>query len=98
MLLRDGERRHVVVRTIPHRQLRNNSSAVLREVAQGEAIQITNNGEVVAILVPPGTEPPSTLRIRRAKDSRRVRRADTGQVGPSRPGVARRTPWRPVIA
>ena len=57
----------MVVRTIPHRELRNNSSAVLREVAQGETIQITNHGEVVAILVPPGAEPPSTLRIRRAR-------------------------------
>jgi prevent-host-death family protein len=57
----------LVVRTIPHRELRNNSSAVLRAVAQGETIQITNHGEVVAILVPPGTEPPSTLRIRRAR-------------------------------
>lgn len=56
-----------MVRTIPHRELRNNSSAVLREVAQGETIQITNHGEVVAILVPPGAEPPSTLRVRRAR-------------------------------
>ena len=56
-----------MVRTISHRELRNSCSAVLRDVAQGETIQITSHGEVVAILVPPGTDPPSTLRIRRAR-------------------------------
>lgn len=40
-------------RTIPHRELRNNSSAVLRDVQAGETIEVTNNGEVVAVLVPP---------------------------------------------
>lgn len=39
---------------------------MLRDVARGETIQITNHGEVVAILVPPTDAPPSTLRIRRA--------------------------------
>ena len=61
-----GERK-MVVRTIPHRELRNNSSAVLRDVAQGETIQITNHGEVVAILVPPRAPQRSTLRVRRAR-------------------------------
>lgn len=42
-----------MTRTIPHRELRNNSSAILREVAAGETIRITNHGEVVAVLVPP---------------------------------------------
>lgn len=42
-----------MTRTIPHRELRNNSSAVLRDVQAGESIQVTNHGEVVAILVPP---------------------------------------------
>ena len=55
-----------MVRTIPHRELRNNSSAVLRDVAHGETIQVTNHGEVVAILVPPGAPQRSTLRVRRA--------------------------------
>jgi prevent-host-death family protein len=40
---------------IPHRELRNNSSAVLRRVQQGEVVEVTNHGEVVAMLVPPGT-------------------------------------------
>lgn len=40
--------------TIPHRELRNSSSEVLRRVQAGETIQVTNHGEVVAILSPPG--------------------------------------------
>lgn len=39
--------------TIPHRELRNNSSAVLARVAGGETIAVTNNGKVVAIMCPP---------------------------------------------
>jgi prevent-host-death family protein len=42
-----------MTRTIPHRELRNNSSAILRDVAAGERIRITNHGVVVAVLVPP---------------------------------------------
>ena len=39
--------------TIAHRELRNNSSDILRRVAEGESFEITNNGKVVAELVPP---------------------------------------------
>ncbi len=53
-------------RTIPHRELRNDSSAVLRAVQSGETIEVTNNGEVVAILIPPPRAPGTHLRIRRA--------------------------------
>lgn len=38
---------------IPHRDLRNRSSEILRAVAAGESFEITNHGEVVAILSPP---------------------------------------------
>jgi len=55
-------RGHLVER-IPHRELRNRSSEVLRAVAAGESYEITNHGEVVAVLCPPGTRP---LRIRPA--------------------------------
>ncbi len=40
---------------IAHRELRNNSSAVLRAVQSGDTYEITNNGVVVAMLVPPQT-------------------------------------------
>jgi prevent-host-death family protein len=41
------------VRTISHRELRNNSSEILRAVSAGETIEVTNHGEVAAVLVPP---------------------------------------------
>lgn len=50
---------------IAHRDLRNRSSEILRAVAGGESFEITNHGEVVAILAPPGTVP---LRVRPATE------------------------------
>ncbi|WP_169799302.1 type II toxin-antitoxin system Phd/YefM family antitoxin [Nocardioides jensenii] len=41
---------------IPHRQLRNQSAEVLRRVAGGESFEITNHGEVVAVLRPPTSD------------------------------------------
>jgi prevent-host-death family protein len=41
------------MRTIPHRELRNNSSQILADVKNGEIIEVTNHGEVVAVLIPP---------------------------------------------
>lgn len=43
---------------ITHRELRNNSGEVLRRVAAGESIDITNHGKVVATLCPPRDETP----------------------------------------
>lgn len=54
-------------RTIPHRELRNSSSAVLRDVQAGETVYVTNNGEVVAVLVPPPRAAGASLSIRRAR-------------------------------
>ena len=44
---------------IPHRDLRNRSSEILRAVEAGESFEITNHGHVVAVLSPPvrGQEP-----------------------------------------
>ncbi len=39
--------------TIPHRELRNNSSSILERVKNGETINVTNNGDVAATLIPP---------------------------------------------
>ncbi|NLG65057.1 MAG: type II toxin-antitoxin system prevent-host-death family antitoxin [Actinobacteria bacterium] len=41
------------MKRIPHRELRNNSSTVLRQVQAGESFAVTNHGDVVAVLVPP---------------------------------------------
>ena len=49
--------------TIAHRELRNNSSAVLARVAAGEAIEVTNHGVVAAVLVPAGTSVLDRLRL-----------------------------------
>jgi prevent-host-death family protein len=42
------------MRTISHREMRNKSGEVLRSVADGETIQVTNHGRVSALIVPPG--------------------------------------------
>lgn len=55
-----------MTRTIPHRELRNNSSAVLRDVQAGETITITNHGEIVAVLTPPPASVTAGPRVRRA--------------------------------
>ena len=50
---------------IAHRDLRNRSSEILRNVAAGATYEITNHGEVVAILSPASDKPPlSTSRVR----------------------------------
>lgn len=65
------------MRTIPHRELRNDSSKVLAAVKAGETIAVTNNGEIAAILVPPTT-------------SKFDRLVAAGRVTPARnPGHAR---------
>ena len=55
-----------MTKTIPHRELRNNSSAILREVQSGEAFRITNNGTAVAVLISPPPVPTTQLPVRRA--------------------------------
>lgn len=45
------------MRRIPHRELRNNSSQILDDVKNGEVIEVTNHGEVVAVLIPPAATP-----------------------------------------
>jgi prevent-host-death family protein len=47
----------VIMTTIPHRELRNQSSKILERVKNGETIDVTNNGEIAAILIPPSASP-----------------------------------------
>lgn len=47
---------------LAHRDLRNRSAEILRDVAAGATYEITNHGAVVAVLAP-AAEPPR-LRIR----------------------------------
>lgn len=41
------------MKKITHREMRNASGEILRRVAAGEAILITNHGQVAAIIGPP---------------------------------------------
>lgn len=54
---------------IPHRELRNNSSAILREVSAGKTFTVTNHGEEVAVISPIGRTIPTGSRIRKASRS-----------------------------
>jgi len=52
-----------MARSIPHRELRNNSSEILRAVEAGESFTVTNHGRPVAKLVPIEDElPPLNFR------------------------------------
>ena len=44
------------MRVVTHREMRNQSGEILRHVADGETIQVTNNGQVAALIVPPSTD------------------------------------------
>lgn len=55
------------------RELRQNATEVLREVASGETVIITNNGHPVAQLIPPVTNPWAAL-------------IASGEVAPARTG------------
>jgi prevent-host-death family protein len=65
-----------VVRTISHRELRNNSAEVLRAVGAGEVIEVTNHGQVAAVLVPPSLTPYERLvaagKVREPRKDRQV--------------------------
>lgn len=56
-----------MTRVIAHRELRNRSSEVLREVQNGETFEVTDHGDVVALLVPPRRTAGDRLRIRPAR-------------------------------
>lgn len=56
-----------MARSIAHRELRNDSARILREVAAGESFEITNHGEVVAVLVPPQPASPPPLPVEPAR-------------------------------
>jgi prevent-host-death family protein len=45
------------MRTMGIRELKAHMSEALRDVQAGETIEITNHGEVVALLVPAGRQP-----------------------------------------
>jgi len=52
----------MAAKTITHRELRNESGRILREVQQGQTFIVTNNGEPVAALQPIETNPLAGIR------------------------------------
>lgn len=76
------------VRTVTHREMRNNSGEILRAVAAGETVQVTNNGQIAALISPPGGTPLDRLStVGQARVARRavadlstVRRRTTKQT------------------
>jgi prevent-host-death family protein len=62
-LLRSG--RGKMPERLAHRDLRNRSAEILRDVAAGATYEITNHGDVVAVLSPP--EPGPSMRIRQPR-------------------------------
>lgn len=52
------------MRTVTHREMRNQSGEILRQVADGESIQVTNNGQIAALIVPPTGDPLTSLLAR----------------------------------
>lgn len=49
---------------VTHREMRNNSGEILRRVEAGESVQVTNNGRVAALIVPPTSDVLSDLATR----------------------------------
>jgi len=77
------------MRTISHRELRNDSAAVLRAVSGGETIEVTNHGEVVAVLVPPSLTPYERLvAAGKVREPRKDRPVDLRSIRRSRMSVS----------
>lgn len=60
-------------KTITHRELRNESGRILREVQEGQTFIITNNGEPVAALQPIESNPLAGVRHKPRKPGARFR-------------------------
>lgn len=60
------------MRTVTHREMRNNSAEILRAVAAGEIVQVTNHGRVAAVISPPNQ--PTLVRLVADAQARPARR------------------------
>lgn len=76
------------VRTVTHREMRNSSGEILRAVAAGETVQVTNNGQVAAVISPPAGS--SLDRLAAQGQARPARRA-VADLGTIRRRRAKRT-------
>jgi len=69
----------VSTKTVSHRELRNESGRILREVQAGQSFIVTNNGEPVASLKPIDANPLAGIRHRAPKPGARF-----GEVMPEK--------------
>lgn len=56
------------MKSISQRELRNDSAAVLRKVAQGESFRVTTRGNPVAMVSPITEQPLEALTLREGSD------------------------------
>lgn len=63
------------MKTVTHREMRNSSGEILRAVAAGETVQVTNHGRVAAVISPPDADVVAALQA-------------SGQLRPARRPVA----------
>ena len=64
--------------TVPARDLRNHTAAVLRRVAAGERVEVTVHGETVAEIGPPAARKSAFLSRSRLLEVLRTDAADAG--------------------
>ena len=76
------------MRTVTHREMRNSSGEILRAVAAGETLQVTNNGQVAAVISPPGA---GSLDRLAAQGQARLARRTVTDLGTIRRRTAKRT-------
>ncbi len=60
------------MRTVTHREMRNNSGDILRAVAAGETVRVTNHGRLAAVISPP--HQPTLARLAADGQARLARR------------------------
>ena len=76
------------MRTVTHREMRNSSGEILRAVAAGETVQVTNNGQVAAVISPPAG---GSLDLLAAQGQARLARRAVADLGTIRRRKAKRT-------
>lgn len=70
------------MRTVTHREMRNSSGEILRAVAAGESVLVTNHGQPAALITRP---PASELDRLRALGATRPARSDVTTLRALRP-------------
>lgn len=73
---------------ITHRQMRNDSAEVLRRVAAGESLLVTNNGQPAAVIAPPQGD---VLALLAAQGQLREARSSPATLRSITPARSRRT-------